>query len=209
MSEFNLILVGAGSHACSCIEVIEQQDLYNIVGLVGLPEQKHTKLLGYPVIADDDGLGELAESYEFALISIGHIKTAKNRIRLYNEVNQKGFQLPVIIAPTAYISRHAKIGAGSIVMHGAIINAGAHLGNNCIVNTHAVIEHDSIIEDHCHISTGAILNGGVNIGAGSFIGSGCVVKEGVLIRENCVVGMGLSVRQNLEVGTRFVGHDKK
>jgi sugar O-acyltransferase (sialic acid O-acetyltransferase NeuD family) len=209
MNKLSLILIGAGSHARSCIDVIEQQGQYQVAGLVGLPEQKHIQQLGYAVFAFDGELDELAKSYQYALVSIGHIQTAENRIRLYNEATQRGFQFPVICAPTAYVSRHAKVGAGSIVMHGAIVNAGARVGNNCIINTGAVIEHDSIVDDHCHISTGAILNGGVSIGTGSFVGSGCVVKEGVTIGKNCVVGMGLSIRHKLGDYSRFTGHEKK
>jgi sugar O-acyltransferase (sialic acid O-acetyltransferase NeuD family) len=205
MSKPGLILIGAGGHAHACIDVIEQQDRYRIVGLVGLPEELHSKQLGYQVIATDDALAQLAQSIPYALITTGQIQTAKPRIRLYKQATQCGFQLPVIISPTAHVSRYATIGAGSIVMHGTIVNAGAKVGNNCIINTLALIEHDAVIADHCHISTGAILNGGVNVGAGSFIGSGCVVKEGVSIGKECLVGIGLTVRQPLVDLTRITG----
>lgn len=208
MSKPSLILIGAGGHARACIDVIEQHGQYQIAGLVGMEEQKHTQQLGYAVIASDDALDELAKSYQYAFITLGQIQTAKHRLRLYQMAVQCGFKIPVIIAPTAHVSRHATLGAGSIVMHGAIINAGAKVGINCIINTRAVIEHDTGVGDHCHISTGAILNGDVNVGAGSFVGSGCVIKEGVSIGKGCLVGMGLTVRHKLAEDTRFTGHDK-
>jgi sugar O-acyltransferase (sialic acid O-acetyltransferase NeuD family) len=208
MSKPRIILIGAGGHARACIDVIEQQGQYQIAGLVGSEEQKHTQQLGYAIVAGDDALDELAKSYHFALITIGHIETVEHRLRLYQMAVQCGFTMPVIIAPTAHVSRHASIGAGSIVMHGAIVNAGAKVGNNCIINTRALIEHDTKIEDHCHISTGAILNGDVTVGAGSFIGSGCTIKEGVSIGKGCLVGVGLSVRHNISDDTRFTGYEK-
>lgn len=208
MSKPGLILIGAGGHARSCIDVIEQQDQYQIAGLVGLPEQKHTQQFGYTVIASDDALEELAHSYQYVLITIGQIQTAEHRQRLYQQAVQCGFQMPVIIATTAHVSRHASIGAGSIVMHGTIVNTGVRVGNNCIINSCALIEHDTRVEDHCHISTGVILNGDVTVGAGSFIGSGCIIKEGVSIGKGCLVGMGLTVRHNLTDHTRLTGHDK-
>jgi sugar O-acyltransferase (sialic acid O-acetyltransferase NeuD family) len=208
MSKPGIILIGAGGHARACIDVIEQQDHFQIAGLVGLAEQKHTRQLGYAVVASDDALDELAKSHDYALITLGHIQTAEHRLRLYQIAVQCRFEMPVIIAPTAHVSRHAIIGAGSIVMHGAIINAGAKVGINCIINTRAVIEHDTSVGDHCHISTGVILNGDVNVGAGSFVGSGSVIKEGVSIGKGCLVGMGLAVRHNLSDNARFTGHDK-
>ena len=205
MTKPSLILIGAGGHARSCIDVIEQQGHFQIAGLVGLPEQQHTQHLGYAVIGADTDLPALAKIYQYALIAIGQIKTAELRMRLYQYVTQLGLQLPIIIAPTAHVSRHATLGAGTIVMHGAIVNAGANLGNNCIINSRALLEHDTSVEDHCHISTGAILNGDVMVGTGSFVGSGSVVREGVSIGHGCLVGMGLSVRHNLAGESRFLG----
>lgn len=208
MSKPNLILIGAGGHAHACIDVIEQHDHYQIAGLVGLPGEMHTRHLGYSVIATDADLPQLVKEYQYAIITVGQIRSPDSRISLYRQASEHGFQLPVIIAPTACVSRHAGIGTGTIVMHGAIVNAGAKVGSNCIINTCALLEHDAIVEDHCHISTGAILNGNVKIGAGSFVGSGSVIKEGVSLGRGCVVGMGLSVRHNQADHTRFVGKDK-
>lgn len=208
MSKPNLILIGAGGHAHACIDVIEQHGQYQIAGLVGISEEIHTQHLGYTVIATDDDLPQLAKEFQYAFIAVGQTRSSDDRIRLCKQVTELGFQLPVILAPPAHVSRHATIGAGTIIMHGAIVNAGARVGNNCIINTLALVEHDAIVEDHCHISTGAILNGDVNIGSGSFVGSGTVIKEGVSLGKGCVVGMGLSVRHNLADHTLFVGNDK-
>ena len=208
MIKLRLILIGAGGHARSCIDVIEQQGQYQIAGLIGMPDEVKTQHLGYAVIGTDNDLPELTKTYQYALITVGQIQTAEHRIRLYHQAIQLGFQLPIIIAPTAHVSRHATLGEGSIVMHGAIINAGARVGNNCIINNSALMEHDTTVEDHCHISTGAILNGDVSIGTGSYIGSGCVIKEGVAIGKGCLVGMGLTVRHNLSDNSRITGHDK-
>lgn len=205
MNKPKIILIGAGGHAHSCIDVIEQQDQFSIGGLVGIPEEMHSRHLGYSVIATDGDLDQLAKEYQYALITVGQIMSPKNRIRLYQRATQLGFQFPIIIAPTSHVSSHAIVGKGTIVMHGAIINAAAKVGDNCIINTRTLIEHDATVEDHCHISTGAILNGRVNIGAGSFIGSGSVIKDGVTIGKGCVVGMGLSVRSNQAEGFKFVG----
>lgn len=210
MTKPQLILIGAGGHTRSCIDVIEEQGYFQIAGMVGYPEQRDAEQLdyGYAVIGTDSDLSNLAKTYQFAFIAIGQMQTAEHRIRLYQQVAQLGFQLPVIIAPTAHVSRHAGIGGGTIVMHGAIVNAGASVGNNCIINSRALIEHDSRVGDHCHISTGAILNGDVTIGAGSFIGSGSIIKQGVTIGRDCLVGMGLGVRHNLTNTVQFTGYDK-
>ena len=172
-----IILIGGGGHCKSCIDVIEQQGCFAIVGFVDLPENKQQSVLGYPVIGKDADLAKLIKSFHNVLISLGQIKSSSRRIELFDMLKQMGACFPVIKSPLSYVSQHAQVAEGTIVMHHALINAGARVGRNCIINTKALVEHDAIIEDHCHISTGATVNGGVKIGSGSFFGSGAVSKE--------------------------------
>ena len=208
MKKPTIIFLGAGGHSRACIDVVEHQDHFQIAGLVGLPEQRHAQQLGYSVIGTDDDLPQLVKNHPFALVTVGQLTSPDPRISLCKQALKFGFQLPVVIAPTAYVSRHATIGPGTIVMQGAIVNAGAKIGSNCIINSRALIEHDAIVEDHCHISTGSILNGGAAVGPGSFIGSGSVIKEGITLGKRCIVGMGLSVRHNQADHSSFVGSSK-
>ena len=205
MKKPNLILLGAGGHAQACIDVIEQEGKFSIVGLVGLPDEVGTSRGKYQVLASDDDLPNLLSQCQFAIVSLGQINSPKNRIRLYERAVEIGFKLPTIISPRAYISPSATIGAGTIVMHGAIVNANATIASNCIINTRAVIEHDAKVLDNCHISTGVIVNGNSKVGAGSFIGSGSLIKEGISIGKNAMVGMGLTLRHNLPDDSKFLG----
>lgn len=177
----SLILLGAGGHCRSCIDVIEQQGIMEIVGVIDRQERIGEQILGYQIIGSDDDLHALARLNSHAFITIGQLRTAERRIELFEMISRNKFDIPAIISPFAYVSRHAKIGKGTIIMHGAIVNAGAEIGDNCIINSRALIEHDSVVEDHCHISTGAIVNGGSRVGKRSFIGSGAVCRHAVEI----------------------------
>jgi len=192
-----IILIGGGGHCKSCIDVIEQKGKYKIEGIVDLPEKLHQKILDYEIIATDDDLPRLVNEYENFLITLGQIKTPEKRIRIFQALKESGAKLPVIISPLAYVSKHAEIGDGTIIMHHALINAGAKIGNNCIINNKALIEHDAIIGDHCHIATGAIINGEVKVGSGTFFGSNAVCKEYIEIGENAVIGCGAKIIKNI------------
>jgi sugar O-acyltransferase (sialic acid O-acetyltransferase NeuD family) len=205
MKRSKLIIIGAGGHARSCIDTIEQEGKYKIGGLVGLSQEVGSSQFGYEVLATDSELDKLAKKFQFALVALGQIHSPEPRVRLYEKLIAAGFVLPPIIASSAYVSPHAKIGAGTIVMHGAILNAGVVIGKNCIINTRALLEHDSQVSDHCHISTGAILNGDTSVGTRSFIGSGSVIKEGVSIGTGSLVGMGLVLRHNLDEKSKYLG----
>ena len=197
MKNNSLILIGAGGHAKSCIDVIEQEGKYKIVGLVGLEKELGLTVNGYDVTGTDSELSNLAKKSAFAIIAIGQIHSPNLRIKLLNKAIGAGFKIASSISPFAYISPYAEIGPGTIVMHGVVINSGVRIGSNCIINSRALIEHDVNISNNCHISTGALINGNVSIGEGSFIGSGSVIKEGVSVGDNSIVKMSSSVLSDL------------
>jgi sugar O-acyltransferase (sialic acid O-acetyltransferase NeuD family) len=194
MKQTSLILIGAGGHARACIDIIEVHRDFRIAGLIATPDEVGSVHCGYTVIASDEGLAQLRTLHACAFIALGQIRSPQPRIRMFQRLLELGFQLPTFVAPSAYVSPHATIGPGCIVMHGAIVNAGARVGSNCIINSRALVEHDVWIGDHCHLSTGAILNGEVVLGDGSFVGSASVVKEGLSIPADSLLGMGSVVR---------------
>jgi sugar O-acyltransferase (sialic acid O-acetyltransferase NeuD family) len=199
-----ILLVGAGGHARACIDVIEQEANFSIKGLVGLPHEVGSSILEYPVLGADEDLPVLISDCVNVLVAIGQIKTPEPRIRVFDFLSQNGAVFPTIISPRAYVSAHAKLNSGTIVMHGAVINAGVKVGKNCIVNSQALVEHDAIIGSHCHISTSAVINSGVFVGKGTFIGSNSSVRQGINIGENCLIGMGQNVLADCEAGARII-----
>lgn len=203
MRSNSIILVGSGGHALACIDVIEQEGRFEVAGLVGLTHEVGSRILGYPVLGTDADLPALLGDYAHALVTVGQIKSPELRVRLFTLLEKNNYSLPIVISPRAYVSPHATLGAGTIVMHGAVVNAEAAVGRNCIVNSQSLVEHDVVIADHCHIATAAVINGGVHIGAGTFIGSGSSVRQCVKIGERCLIGMGQRVLADCEAGTRI------
>ena len=192
-----IILIGSGGHARACIDVIEQEDRFTIAGLVEQDESNAEHNLGYPIVGVDDDLELLRKKYTYALATVGHIKNPETRIKIYKLLKTFEYQLPIVISPSAYISKHTEISEGTIIMHGAIVNAGAVIGANCIINSKALIEHDAKIGNHTHIATGAIVNGEVQVGRGTFIGSGVVTKQTISIGKGCLIGAGCTIKKDL------------
>ena len=192
-----IILFGAGGHARACVDVIELGGKFAVAGFIEKSETNIQRTLGYPVLGTDDDLQSLRGKYNHALIAVGQIQSAAIRVRLFQALQQMDYMLPVIVSPKAYVSKHAQIGAGTIVMHGAIINANARVGTNCIINNRALVDHDAEIGDHSHIATGAIINGEVSVGQASFIGSGVVTKQCLSIGSNCIVGAGVVLKNDM------------
>jgi sugar O-acyltransferase (sialic acid O-acetyltransferase NeuD family) len=198
MIEASIVLIGAGGHARSCIDVIERAGRWRIAGLVGRPDEVGRDVLGYRVIGSDDDLPALAAQFRHALVAVGQLPSPALRIGLRQRALQAGFVLPAIASPQACVSAHARIGAGSIVMHQALLNAGVEVGEHCIVNSRAHLDHDVVVGADCHIATAVVLNGDVRVGRGSFIGSHTVVMEGIEVPPGSILPIGSVVtRRNL------------
>lgn len=187
MIENRLILVGGGGHCHSAIDVIEIEGKYKIAGIVDVKEKIGQKILGYPIIADDESLIELIKEFQNFHITLGFIKNPDRRIALFTLIENHGGEFPTIISPYSFVSKHSTIGKGTIIMHNAQVNANAQVGTNCIINSKALIEHDAIIGSHSHISTGAIVNGDASIGEACFLGSGSVIVNNAIVSERSFI----------------------
>jgi sugar O-acyltransferase (sialic acid O-acetyltransferase NeuD family) len=205
MIKEKLILIGGGGHCKSSIDVIEAEGRFLIAGILDIKEKIGTKILDYEIIGTDDDIEELSKDNLNFFITVGQIKSALIRMRIFEKLKAKDISLPIIISPEAYVSKYAQIGEGSIIMHQAFVNAGAVIGSNTIVNTAALIEHDAKVGNHCHISTGAIINGDCKVEDGCFIASNSVLAHGVRIHENSIIAAGTPAFKDLESNKILMG----
>lgn len=192
-----ILLIGGGGHARSCIDVIEANGKYKIAGIVEKDENSADQNSSYPIIGFDNDLEKLNKDYKYAFVTIGQIKSPKLRKNAFEKLQNLGFKIPIITSPYSYISKASKIGIGTIIMHNAVVNANAEIGQNCIINTKALVEHDVEIGNHTHISTGALINGQVKIGDETFVGSGTITKNNISIGHQAIIGAGSLVKENL------------
>jgi sugar O-acyltransferase (sialic acid O-acetyltransferase NeuD family) len=191
-----ILIIGAGGHAKSCIDIIESSTNYKINFILGKKKEINNKILNYRVNLIEDNLKKI-KGNQYGIVGIGQIKNSDRRVYFYKLLKSLKIKIPKIISKKSYVSKYTNIGDGTIVFHNSIVNADVKIGVNCIINSKSLIEHDVVINDHVHISTGANINGGCNIGDGSFIGSGAILKEGISIGKNCVVGSGVILKNNL------------
>ncbi len=190
-----LVLIGGGGHCKSVLDAAESAG-FNILGVLDIPENVGKDILTTKVIGTDDDIPVYVDKADF-VITVGFIKKPAVRIKLYNKVKNAGGRLATIIASTAYVSKYAEIGEGTVVLHQAFVNAGAKVGKNVILNTATNIEHDAIIGDHCHISTGTMVNGECKVGERCFIGSQSVLANCISVGDDIIVGAGSFVRKSI------------
>ena len=199
-----LVLIGVGGHCRSVIEAAESAGR-EVMGILDTPDKAGGQVLGRPVIGSDDDMEKYVGRAEF-VITVGHIRDCVLRRKLAERVEAAGGTFGLVVASTAHVSRYARIGAGTVVLHGAMVNAGAEVGRNCIVNTLANVEHDAVVGDFCHISTGAMVNGDCRVGEGTFLGSQSVLLNGAEIEAGCTVAAGSFVRKSLRQPGLYAGN---
>ena len=79
-----ILLIGGGGHCKSVIDVIEQEERFEIAGIVDKPKLLGSKVLGYPIIGNDSDLSNLVKKYQYALITVGQIRSPSLRVKLFN-----------------------------------------------------------------------------------------------------------------------------
>ena len=194
MPEKKIILIGGGGHCRSCIDVIEENGSFRIVGIVEQPGRIGKKsILEYPIIGNDCELSSFKKLYDYALVTVGQTGSSSIRQNIFSNLKKSGFILPVIISPLAHVSKHATIGEGTIVMHQTVVNAGTQIGKNCILNTKSLVEHDAKVGNHTHISTSVVINGNVSIGSGCFVGSNAIIVHGVKLPDDYFFKAGVLI----------------
>lgn len=160
----SLLIIGAGGHGKVVKEVAEA--------------------VGYDKIAflDDnsaESVGKIADSkqfvqeYQAAFVGIGNNKF---RNELLQRLEQEGYEIPILLHPTAYISKTAVIGKGTVVEPKAIVNANSRVGLGCIISVGAIVDHDVVLEDCVHVNAGAICKAGSRIKAFIKVDTGEIIQ---------------------------------
>lgn len=195
-----VVIVGNGGHARACLDAWPSDPDLDAVGYVG-PEPGD--VLGLSYLGDDDALPRLAdEGYTRAFVALG---SARVRAAVSERCRSIGLELVTPVAPTAHVGRTARLGAGTVVLHGAVIGANARVGVGCIINTGASVDHDCVLGDYVHIAPGVHLAGTVTVGDRSMLGVGASVIPGITIGSDVMVGAGAVVVRDIPDGQTVVG----
>ncbi|SFL45150.1 acetyltransferase [Pelosinus propionicus] len=200
-----VIVVGAGGHAKVIIDML----LASSVEIIGATDsdlqKKGNRVLGIPIIGDDEVILQYNQEKIFLVNGIGSIGLPVVRTQIFHHFKQLGYSFQTIIHPSAILSLEVTVGEGSQIMAGAIIQPGCQIGANSIINTAATVDHDCVIGSNVHLSPGTTLSGGVGIGDGVHIGTGAVIIQGIQIGKDSVVGAGAVVVKNVVENTKVMG----
>ncbi|MEW1955043.1 acetyltransferase [Terrabacter sp. NPDC080008] len=198
--EAGWVVLGAGGHARSVVDVLERAG-QSVVAVSGhAPEGQPWHV---DVLADDDAAVELATARGLRLVVA--IGASATRTRLVRELLARGLRVPPVVASTATVSDRSLLGDGCVVLEHAHVGPASHLGEGVLVNTAAVVEHDCSIGVGVHLAPGAVVLGGACVGDGTLVGSGARVLPLVTVGSGVTVGAGAVVTGHVADGQTVVG----
>ena len=203
-----ILLIGGGGHCKSVLDSIMSLNEYSEIGIIDITFD--ASALGVPVIGNDSDLKDLFLSgWKAAFITVGSVGSTKKRHDICEMLKAIGFDIPIVIDPSACVSKKAIIGEGTFIGKNAVVNADCKVGSFAIINSGSVVEHDCCVGDYSHISPGAVLCGQVSVGSDTHIGAGSVVKQGLTVGDNSMIGIGSVVVNSIPDNVKAFGNPCK
>jgi sugar O-acyltransferase (sialic acid O-acetyltransferase NeuD family) len=193
-----IVLFGAGLNANVCIDILEQENKYQIVGIIDSISELGSVMYGYEVIGRQENIFTLIKKYKIngGVITIGD-SFARNFVSDYILKIIPQFKFINAIHPSAILGRNVILGQGIVIGAGVIINPNSTIGNFCHLYTGSYLEHDCIMHDYSQLASGTITGGKVRIGKHSSITLGVTIIDRINIGDNTVVGSGSVVLKDL------------
>jgi sugar O-acyltransferase (sialic acid O-acetyltransferase NeuD family) len=197
---------GTSRDLVECIEAVnEDRRQWNILGFVDdNPNLAGTTVFDYPVLGPAAILAKPAYRHCRIAIGVANVKSVFVRQIIREALNDlPGMceeRLPVILHPTAVVSRRSQIGAGSVMFSGSFCSGNCAVGRHTLVLQGTVISHDSTLGDYVTLCPHVALGGGVQIGNGAFVGSRAVIHPNVKIGQGSLVGFGSVVLRDIADG---------
>jgi UDP-perosamine 4-acetyltransferase len=194
----NIIIIGSGGHAKVVKDLAEQLN-YQIIAVCDPNDKNKNKgcWKNIKFYNHESDLQQYDVKKVFIANGVGHMpKNHSSRNKIFIRLMSMGFSFPVLIHPSAYVSKDTKLYDGVQVMAGSVIQPGCIIKENTIINTSCSVDHDSIIGGNVHIAPGCTLCGNVQIGKNSFIGCGSSIIQSVVIKNDSFIKAGSVVVKN-------------
>ncbi len=203
-----LLILGSGGHGRVVADVAEKSKEFEEISFLdnnylnsnSSKEFNNKKVIGDISLAS---LEKFSLNFSHAFVGIGDNKV---RLKWLKEIRNFNFLIPIIIDPSAEISKFAEIDKGCFINTNVVIQCNTRIEFGSILNTSCTIDHDSVVGEGTHISPGVNIAGNVNIGKYCWIGIGSQIIQNVRIGNNVIVGGGSLVLKDIPDNIKAFGN---
>ena len=190
-----LLIIGAQGQGKVVLDCAISTGQYGLFAFM-TTEPENGGIKGYPLLDQNKtSIEYIKENFDEVIVAVGLNNQA--RLRVTNELEDKGLKIATLIHPSSTVSKFSKIGKGSVILANSVINPYATVGRACIINTGSIVEHDCIVEDGVHMSPNSTIAGRVHVGKCTWICMGSSVAHDITIGKNSTVGAGAVVLRDV------------
>ncbi len=204
-----IYILGVGHNTIVYIDLAESCG-YKIVGLYHYNDERTGENIhGIPIIDSNATLfnKKSLEGMSFA-ISVGDNKI---RAELAAKIREKGGEIPILIHPTAVVSKYSSIGEGVVIHANAVVQADVEIKKDTVLSYNTSVTHTSSIGEACYLAFNSTIGAYVKIQDFVFIGQSASIVSGKLeyVGSNAIVGAGSVVIKNVEANSVVAGNPAK
>lgn len=207
----SVIILGTGGNSVDILETLHDinqaagETLYTCKGFLDDREAlQGTETHGHRV------LGPIQSAPEHPACrfvnGIGSPKSYRDKPGIIAQAGLEDSAFVTLIHPTAYVSRSARLGPGTVILQQATVTSNVVIGNHVIVLPNSVVSHDVRVGDYTSIAGGVMISSGVVIGPGCYLGTGSCIRGDLRIDEGALVGMGSVVLDHVAAGDTVLGN---
>jgi UDP-3-O-[3-hydroxymyristoyl] glucosamine N-acyltransferase len=194
----DILLIGGDIRVKSAIDVVHAAGEHRVKGIVSDTLSAGDAHATVPVLGGMDDLPALVArtGIQHALLVIADIGQRMNAAQRIAAL-LPGLHFVSVVHPSASIGGDVSLGAGTLVMPGAVLEAGTTIGEHVVVGANVCIGPDGHVGSFVSIGAGAVLAESCSVGSGSSIGILAGLVKRIIIGTHCAVGPGAMVLESV------------
>ena len=198
-----LVLVAASGLAREVLGTVEAGDAFDVVGMLDDARPVGELHGGVAVL----GTVETARRHPGArfLVCAGKGRTREALVGRLASAGIGADRFATLVDPSVRVPSSCSVGAGSIVLAGAVLTADVTVGRHVVLMPHVTLTHDDDVDDFATLCAATTLGGGVHVGARAYLGMASSVRQGLEVGDDAVLGMGAVLTRDLPPGETWVG----
>ena len=167
-----LLIIGAGGLGQDVAEMAQMTSRYTRIAFLDdqpTPEKERQ----YPIVGRVDQLAEFVGQYDFAIAAVGN---NQYRMQMHQRIKELGFEIPILIHPTAIVHPLALLAPGDIIRAMCFVSSGVDIRESVLLNIGCKIDHNCVIGEGSHIPMGAVVRNEVTVPPMSHYKSNAVIE---------------------------------